>query len=278
VARAGTNPNGHYSLPKSHRPLADFDGDGDLDLVLSHWDTGLLILDSPEGEWTDEDTIGRIASSGPGRIQDEVETGDLDGDGNDDLLTQTRDPETGIHSVQVFYGPLTGERSFAEADSEIRDAEHAQVVQIDGASSAAELVAVFRQDNLPSRWSLRRFPVPEGFLSEGDGDLLVQDLPSQDHQLRSSLSSGDLNGDGQIDLLAGRRIYYGPLTEPRPAKTADVVLEAACSRSFISSDLNFDGVADTVCGQPGFYDFESLGEERNFRPNGAVLLYAGGRD
>ncbi len=41
---------------------------------------------------------------------------------------------------------------------------------------------------------------------------------------------------------------------------------------------SFDGVEDIVCGLPDFMDFPMDDEERNFRPHGAVQLFAGGRD
>ena len=267
-----------FSLPHSDHPLADFDGDGDLDIILQHQQNGFLIFDAPTGEASSSSAIGRISSDATRLIQSQIETGDLNGDGIDDLVARSWDGSTGLYSLHVFTGPLSGERSFEESDAEILHARGGQVVQLDPISPASDLLVIFRENDPPQGWSLRRFMAPEGFLTEADGELLLQDGSVDEAARINTLSSGDLNDDGQLDLLVGQRIFYGPFTEALPDEAADVVLEGQCSSSFISADLNFDGVDDTVCRVPGYFEFEDQDEGRSFRPNGAVMLYAGGRD
>ena len=102
-------------------------------------------------------------------------------------------------------------------------------------------------------------------LAEEDGTPLVVEGPA-DTNPWLNLSSGDLNSDGNIDLVAGGRVFYGPFPEARAAAAADVVVEGASQGfSIVSDDLNFDGVDDLVCGLPGFMDFPADNEERGER-------------
>jgi len=268
---------GRYQLGRGLDPLGDFDGDGDMDIALLNWSDGFLFFDAPEGELRAEHATGRISSDSTDNLRYPISTGDLNGDGRDDLVAQTKNDGAYNYSLHVFFGPLDGDRSFDSSDAVIEGGELGQVAHLDAEASGTELVVLFRSPPLPIAWSLRSFSSPSGVLAEEDGTPLVVEGPA-DTNPWLNLSSGDLNSDGNIDLVAGGRVFYGPFPEARAAAAADVVVEGASQGfSIVSDDLNFDGVDDLVCGLPGFMDFPADNEERGFRPHGAVQLFSGGR-
>lgn len=270
--------NGRYQLGRGQQPLGDFDGDGDLDLPLFSWNDGFLFFDDPEGELSADDATGSLPADSSWNVRDKVTTGDLNGDGRDDLVAQTQGEGAYNYNLHVFFGPLDGERSFDASDAVIEGGELGRVARLDADSGRSDLVVLFRSAPHPVAWSLRSFTSPSGVLTEAQGEPLVVEGPT-DTNPWFTLSSGDLNSDGHVDLLAGGRVFYGPFSEGRSAEAADVVLEDVLEGfSIITDDLSFDGADDIVCGQPGFMKFPIGDEERNFRPHGAVQLFAGGLD
>ena len=67
----------------------DLDGDGDVDLVVGNAGPEFVLLNDGSGNWTD-DSANRIPAEATGVTQD-VELGDLDGDGDLDLLVANED-------------------------------------------------------------------------------------------------------------------------------------------------------------------------------------------
>ena len=273
-----TAPQERHVLPSGQQLLGDFDGDGDLDIPLINWNEGFLFFDAPEGTLSSQDATGSIAADDSWSVRSEVTTGDLNGDGVDDIVAQTQGEGAYNYNLHVFFGPLDGDRGFGSSDALIEGGELALIAPISSESDSNELVVFFRSPPLPIAWSLRSFASPSGLLTEDQGEPLVVEGPT-DTNPWLTVSSGDLNSDGQIDLIASGRVFYGPFEGARAAEGADVVIEGAGQGfSIIADDLNFDGVEDIVCGLPGFMDFPLDGEERNFRPHGAVQLFAGGRN
>jgi hypothetical protein len=249
-----------------------------MDIALVNWNDGFLFFDAPEGELSADDATGRVSSDTTWNLRYPVATGDLNGDGRDDLVAQTQGEGAYNYSLHVFSGPFEGDRGFDAFDARIEGGELGRVARLDADSGRSDLVVFFRSPPLPIAWSLRSFTSPSGVLTEEQGQPLVVEGPTNTNPWLT-LSSGDLNSDGQIDLLAGGRVFYGPFAGARSAEAADVVLgDVHEGFSIVDDDLNFDGVPDMVCGHPGFMDFPDNNDERGFRPHGAVQLFAGGRD
>lgn len=178
--------------------LADFDGDGDLDVATEgrevYWNDGTgAFLDST-----------RLAALGEGRASEAIGSADVDGDGRQDLVSVSHVRSTGEQArVEVFLG--LGNGAFADPlVASIADGPVDLVTgDIDG-DDAAEIIVV---SNRGSELVLVEYGA-SGLTTE------VTSLP--DHSRRATLA--DLNGDGLLDVAIPR---FG--TREAPGQTITVL-------------------------------------------------------
>ena len=176
----------------NHTSLGDLDGDGDLDLVTSALGADAFTVFLGNGDGT----------FGPGRqIDTELDEGathsslgDLDGDGNLDLVTSAR----GANAFTVFLG--NGDGTFgqgAQIHKELDEsAKHSSLGDLDGdgdldlVSSASDSFTVF--------------------LGNGDGTFGPgSQIDTRRDKSANHTSLGDLDGDGNLDLITSSQWLYG---------------------------------------------------------------------
>lgn len=207
--------------------VADFTSDGRPDIIIPRpGGNGLLLRNDGRGHFTAEETT---------RIDvDDAVTGDVDGDGKLDLvharasqrLVIERGDGNGRFSGQLmtFWSPLT-----------------AALEDLDG-DGRADLIALF----------------------ESAGELIVYRSPLDFKATERvpaggphAMTSGDFNGDGELDLAvlsrrgtlldSGARvlIFLGD-GHGKLARSQDVLIGSATSESIATADFNRDGVLDLV--------------------------------
>ncbi len=214
---------------------ADFDGDGLVDLVVAMDDPtfGLLLL---PGRGNGTFSPG-VTLPGLSNFPQSLATGDFDGDGLADLAFVDYRDNVGIaygHGDGTFTAPVTYATD--------RSALQITVGDLDG-DGRSDLVAATFTDALHT--------IIYSFIGRGDRQLAAP--ISQLIELTdgvSQLALGDLDGDGVLDLaLTGRGSYvmhgrgdgtFTDLTQLTPNFAQQIAI----------SDLNGDGRADVVTGNP----------------------------
>ena len=225
----------------------------------------------PWGAWNLDDALvvvrGDAANDEAGI---DVRGGDVDDDGNDDLLV------TGADGVFVFYGPVTADKDLSDADLTVDDGSGSSDPTI--AEWGADLTGDGNDDLFASDYQEGLVWVFEGPIT---GDLDITDAYA-DFDLGSSydggyaFTDGDVDGDGNADATLA--IPYLPVTS-NSASGAVAVWLGPISGSYaytsvsdltdrpqvfyygatssylgwdtLSEDIDGDGTADLLLGAPG---------------------------
>jgi len=197
--------------------LADVDGDGDLDLVLSRPATTrveLLLLrnDGAAGFTQDDAALPAITGAVHGYVFGRVAAGDVDGDGDLDLLVPVLADTTFTQSMPNLLLLNAGDGTFAVDDTgrlpalpSPDDATLCVVLaDLDGDGDLDLAVA----NDTPTGGQ----PAPSVVLrNDGAGHFTATDLPSTDtpHDARG-LAVADLDRDGHLDLLLTNATEFFP--------------------------------------------------------------------
>lgn len=240
----------HYmtegGLPGAYEPaVADFDGDGDLDVAASSWIKGRRFcwFENRGGEW-----VEHLIEDGFGETRAIVAV-DMNGDGRPDLLTTA--PEPGVvawyenpgdparqpwikHVIDTAFRPCHGHPVDMDGDGDV-DVVMALGFGADPQGPGRSQIVWYENEGHPERGPWRKH-------------VICDDFPYAFEAV-----AADLDGDGQLEVVAtaegpdGRIVLFKHQGDPRGPWTMQPLKEHwSKANNVLLVDLNGDGRLDIV--------------------------------
>ncbi|MFO1068192.1 MAG: calcium-binding protein [Geminicoccaceae bacterium] len=231
--------------------LGDLDGDGDLDALLLS-DRHLVALDNQGGDQagTEGDfarrTLATITDDSFSEYPYDVALGDLDGDGDLDAVIASKDGAGRFawnqSDVEGSEGKFTLVNLFAGYD----DTRAIAIADFDGDDDLDVLMGSSGQAN-------RLLTNQGGNQGGNEGDFVTTEVPGTSPNVMYAIAAGDIDGDGDIDALAGGPEGLLLLTNQGGttatfAGTGLATPVDALVDSIALADLDGDGDLDAIVG------------------------------
>jgi hypothetical protein len=262
---------------------ADFDGDGDLDLVVAAFGWrrvgGILLLENRTRDWTKPAFVPRTLDERSGAIH--VPVADLDRDGHPDfvaLLSQQHEV------VEAFLGDGKGgfrKETIDRAPHPAWGSSGLQLVDLDGDGDLDVLVS---NGDMLDDYQLKPYHGLRWLENRGRFPFVPHDLAPMFCVMRAQ--AGDVDGDGDLDVVAAALVQFktdaGPprsspdipslvwLEQTAPGRFARHTLETGSQHLGLDlADVDGDGdldiaAASSLSGDPAHV---VLWENRGRRPN-----------
>lgn len=237
-------------LLSANAEIADFDGDGNLDVALAvgrHWPgKNRILFGDGLGMFTRVDSLGQ-----PADRTYSISAVDMDGDGDVDLVVSNDRPDTNYILFNDGRGGFGERLDFGDPDWPTRNST---VADVNGDGRPDILVANRSSD--PRTEDLEPGSPSLGgdnyiCLNEsGESSLFIDCRPFPSGSA-TTIAASDMNGDGAVDLIVPYRdggqshVFVGNgvggFSEYVPFGPADAVFRAA-----LAVDINRDGLPDIV--------------------------------
>ncbi|MFO7032484.1 hypothetical protein B9T07_21795, partial [Limnospira fusiformis CCALA 023] len=223
---------------------ADFNGDGDIDILLTGLNDSVFIkevyLNDGSGGFTEATNISLT-----GVFHGSVATGDFNGDGHIDILLTSRDSSFQLIS-RVYLNDGSG--GFTEATN----------ISLTGVGDSSVATADFNGDGhidiLLTGMDSSFQPISQVYLNDGSGGFTEATNISLTGVGDSSVATADFNGDGHIDiLLTGMDSSFQPISQVYLndgsggfTEATNISLTGVGDSSVATADFNGDGHIDIL--------------------------------
>jgi len=221
--------------------LADVDGDGDLDILFGEWQQDRLFLNDGRGTFVDA-TAGRLPPDAD--VTFAVAAGDLDGDGDIDLVVGNRFSQSRLY----LNG---GSGTFTDATAGRLPAFSGETwdVALGDVDADGDLDIVFANATVRGPGQNRLFR------NDGRAVFTETPLPVADDDTRS-VTLGDIDGDGDLDIVFGNSQQPDRLYLNAGAAFVDVTGRLAPDQGAFNSDVALADVdgdldSDLIVSQSG---------------------------
>ena len=257
---------GRFAYIRSGFALADWDGDGDNDAIaVRNSDNRAVLFENEDGEFLDAVDIhgalrGPFACNRTGSEQ-WLESGDLDGDGNDDIVCRGANA-AGQYTINVWFGDGAGGADLVTASTYggANSMPWLHLADIDGDGDTDIL-----DHRITACGPCQMTTVP----LRNNGDRTFDELPLIDHgvidHLQSPVVPVDVDGDDDLDLVSrpGRgtnpplKVFRndgsGGFGEPELSPAVVIGGRNLAVHTIVAGDLDKDGDADLVIEKSADY-------------------------